>query len=105
MLVTMKELLTKAEKENFAVGAFSVGNMEMVMGVLRAAEELDAPVILQIAEKRLGNSPLEFMAPMMVSAAEKAKVDIAVHLDHGLTVECIKAALSYGFTQLCLTVH
>ena len=102
MLVTMKELLIKAEKENFAVGAFSVGNMEMVMGVLRAAEELETPVILQIAEKRLGNSPLELMAPMMVSAAKNAKVDVAVHLDHGLTLDCIRAALGYGFTSVML---
>ena len=77
MLVTMKELLLRAEKENYAVGAFSVGNMEMVMGVIAAAERLSTPVILQIAEKRLGNSPLELMAPMMVSAAKNAKVQVA----------------------------
>jgi len=102
MLVTMKELLIKAEKENFAIGAFSVGNMEMVMGVLRAAEELNTPVILQIAEKRLGSSPLELMAPMMVSAAKNANVKVAVHLDHGLTLDCIKKALVYGFTSVML---
>ena len=102
MLVTMKELLIKAENENFAVGAFSVGNMEMVMGVISAAEKLNTPVILQIAEKRLGNSPLELMAPMMVSAAKNAKVQVAVHLDHGLTVDCIKKALAYGFTSVML---
>ena len=66
----MKPLLEAAEKENRAVGAFSVGNMEMVMGAVRAAEDTDTPIILQIAEKRLKNSPLELMAPMMVSAAE-----------------------------------
>lgn len=102
MLVTMKELLIKAEKENIAIGAFSVGNMEMVMGVLRAAEELNTPVILQIAEKRLGCSPLELMAPMMVSAAKNANVQVAVHLDHGLTLDCIKKALAYGFTSVML---
>ncbi|MBQ6898470.1 MAG: ketose-bisphosphate aldolase [Clostridia bacterium] len=98
----MKDLLIRAEKENFAVGAFSVGNMEMVMGVIRAAEKLDTPVILQIAEKRLGNSPMELMAPMMVSAARNARVDVAVHLDHGLTLDCIKSALAYGFTSVML---
>ena len=102
MLVTMKELLQRADKENYAVGAFSVGNMEMVMGVIAAAERLSTPVILQIAEKRLGNSPLELMAPMMVSAAKNAKVDVAVHLDHGLTLDCIKSALDYGFTSVML---
>ena len=102
MLVSMKELLNEADKNNSAVGAFSVGNMEMVMGVLRAAEETGTPVILQIAEKRLGNSPLELMAPMMVSAAENSKVKVAVHLDHGLTLDCIKKALIYGFTSVML---
>lgn len=102
MLVTMKQLLERADKENCAVGAFSVGNMEMVMGAVRAAEELKTPIILQIAEKRLKNSPLELMAPMMVNAAKNSKVDIAVHLDHGLTEECIKAALGYGFTSVML---
>ncbi|MBR5423039.1 MAG: ketose-bisphosphate aldolase [Clostridia bacterium] len=101
-LVKMKPLLLEAEKENRAVGAFSVGNMEMVMGAVKAAEELNTPIILQIAEKRLRNSPLELMAPMMISAAEHAKVDIAVHLDHGLTVECVKAALDYGFTSVMM---
>lgn len=101
-LVTMKELLERAEKEDFAVGAFSVGNMEMVMGAVRAAEDKNTPVILQIAEKRLKNSPLELMAPMMISAAKNAKVDIAVHLDHGLTEECVKQALGYGFTSVML---
>ena len=102
MLVTMKDLLIKAESENFAVGAFSVGNMEMIMGVISAAEKLNTPVILQIAEKRLGNSPLELMAPMMVSAAKNAKVQVAVHLDHGITIDCIKKALAYGFTSVML---
>ena len=61
-LVPMKSLLEEAEKRNIAIGAFSVGNMEMVMGAVAAAEELNAPIILQIAEVRLKNSPLELMA-------------------------------------------
>lgn len=101
-LVTMKALLRRAEDQNCAVGAFSVGNMEMVMGAVKAAEELDTPIILQIAEKRLKNSPLALMGPMMVSAAKEAKVDIAVHLDHGLTMDCVKKALSFGFTSVML---
>lgn len=101
-LVTMKELLERADRENKAVGAFSVGNMEMVMGAVKAAEDMNTPIILQIAEKRLLNSPLELMAPMMVSAAKNSKQDIAVHLDHGLTLECINKALSFGFTSVML---
>ena len=101
-LVKMTEVLSWAEKNNCAAGAFSVGNMEMVMGAVKAADESNTPIILQIAEKRLANSPLELMAPMMVSAAKNAKVDVAVHLDHGLTLDCIRAALGYGFTSVML---
>lgn len=102
MLVTMKKLLAAAEAKKSAVGAFSVGNMEMVMGAVRAAEEMNTPIILQIAEKRLNNSPMELMAPMMVSAAKSSSVDIAVHLDHGLSLECIQAALDFGFSSVML---
>ena len=74
----------------------------MIMGAVQAAEEINTPIILQIAEKRLKNSPLALMAPMMIAAAENSNVDIAVHLDHGLTIDCVKQALEYGFTSVML---
>lgn len=101
-LVKMKDLLRRAEEKNIGCGAFSVGNMEMVRGAIRAAEELDIPIILQIAEVRLKNSPLHLMGPMMVQAAKEAKVDVAVHLDHGLTFETVDKALELGFTSVML---
>ena len=101
-LVKMKDLLRRAEEKNIGCGAFSVGNMEMVRGAIRAAEELDTPIILQIAEVRLKNSPLYLMGPMMVQAAKEAKVDVAVHLDHGLTFESVDKALELGFTSVML---
>ncbi len=101
-LVTMKTLLKQAQEKNIGYGAFSVGNMEMIRGAVRAAEEENTPIILQIAEVRLAHSPLHLMGPMMLSAARKAKVDIAVHLDHGLTLETVKQALDMGFTSVML---
>lgn len=98
----MKELLARAEEKGVAIGAFSVGNMEMVMGAVKAAEELETPIILQIAEVRLKSSPLELMGPMMLAAAENASVDIAVHLDHGLNVKTVEQALDIGFTSVML---
>ena len=101
-LVKMKQLLLQAQKENRGCGAFSVGNMEMVKGAIRAAEELNTPIILQIAEVRLKHSPLYLMGPMMVQAAKEAKVDVAVHLDHGLTMPVVEKALELGFTSVML---
>jgi len=99
-LVTMKTLLEQAQAEHRGVGAFSVGNMEMVKGAVQAAEELGTPIILQIAEVRLKHSPLHLMGPMMVQAAKEAEVDIAVHLDHGLTIGTVRQALELGFTSV-----
>lgn len=99
-IVEMKDLLIQAAKENRGCGAFSVGNMEMVKGAVQAAEELGTPIILQIAEVRLKHSPLALMGPMMVQAAREAKVDVAVHLDHGQTLETLKKALELGFTSV-----
>lgn len=101
-LVTLKELLKRADKKGVAVGAFSVGNMEMVLGAIRAAEELDTPIILQIAEVRLPTSPLNVIGPMMVAAAENSKIDICVHFDHGLNYETVLQALDLGFSSVML---
>ncbi len=100
MLVNMKDLLLDAQKRNYAVGSFSVANMEMVLGVIKAAEETSSPIILQIAEVRLNHSPLALIGPLMVAAAEEAAVPVAVHLDHGKTPGCIEQALEIGFTSV-----
>lgn len=100
MLVNMRDLLRNAQEGNYAVGSFSVANMEMVLGVIKAAEELNAPIILQIAEVRLKQSPLEVIGPLMVAAAKGARVPVAVHFDHGKTREKIGMALELGFTSV-----
>jgi fructose-bisphosphate aldolase, class II len=99
-LVKMKDILTYAEENEYGVGAFSVANMEMVMGAVRAAEELRSPLILQIAEVRLKHSPLHLIGPSMVAAARNASVPVAVHFDHGLTEEKIREALEIGFSSI-----
>lgn len=99
-LVKMKDILRLAEEKDYGVGAFSVANMEMVMAAIQTAEALNSPLILQIAEVRLKPSPLHLMGPMMVEAAKQAKVPVAVHLDHGETIEVIQQALDIGFTSV-----
>ncbi len=99
-LVTMKELLKRASDKNIAVGAFNVANMEMLIGAVTAAEHLNTPIIIQVAESRLSFSPLYLIAPMMVEAARKAAVDVAVNFDHGKTLDNIGEALKYGFTAV-----
>lgn len=99
-LVCMKQLLHEAKQGGYAVGSFSIANMEMILGVIKAAQETKSPAILQIAEVRLNHSPLELIGPVMLAAAKEASVPIAVHLDHGQTLECIAKALKLGFTSV-----
>ena len=99
-LVKLGELLNGVKDNTYAIGAFNVSDMEMAMGAVKAAEEMNAPLILQIAEGRLRYSPLDLLGPIMVAAAKKSKVPTAVHLDHGGTMETIKLALELGFTSV-----
>ena len=101
-LCNMRELLCAAREGDFAVGSFSVANMEMVLGILRAAEETQSPVILQIAQVRLAHSPLALIGPLMVAAAEDASIPVAVHFDHGKTLDAIEQALDIGFSTVML---
>lgn len=99
-LVTLKEVLAKANEENYGIGSFNVVNMETIIGAIQAAEETRSPIILQAAEVRLKHSPLHFLGPMMIEAAKQATVPVAVHFDHGTEVDTIKKALSLGFTSV-----
>ena len=101
-LANMIDILKKADEGNYAVGAFNVANMEMIMGAIKAAEDLSSPIIIQVAEGRLEYSPLDLIGPMMIAAAKKAKVDVVVNLDHGSKMENIKKALELGFTSVMI---
>ncbi len=96
----MRELLARAEAGGYAVGSFSVANMECVRGVIAAAEACLSPAIIQVAEVRLPHSPLYLIGPMMLAAARRAQVPVAVHLDHGKTLPCVREALELGFTSV-----
>ncbi len=101
-LCNMRDLLNDARRGGYAVGSFSVANLECVMGVIAAAEETRSPVILQCAEPRLKHTPLALLGPMMVAAAKAAKAPVAVHLDHGATLPCLEEALGFGFTSVMI---
>lgn len=101
-LINMSKLLQDAQKGNYGIGAFSIANMEMVMGAIKAAEELRSPIILQIAQVRLPYSPLSIIGPLMVAAAKSATVPVAVHLDHGLDLKTVHQALEIGFTSVMI---
>lgn len=99
-LAKLSDLLNGVRDNTYAIGAFNVSDMEMAMGAIRAAENLNAPFILQVAEGRLRYSPLELLGPVMLAAAKSCRTPVAVHLDHGCTMRTIKLALELGFTSV-----
>ena len=101
-LVTTKEMLLKAQKEGYAVGAFNAENMEMVQAIVEAAEELKAPVIIQTTPGTLNYASPELFAAMVKEEAERASVLVALHLDHGSSFELAARALKAGYTSIMI---
>ncbi len=102
MLVTGKELLDHANKNGYAVGAFNINNMEIVQAIIEAAEETNSPVILQASQGGIKYAGIEYIAALGKVAAEKAKVPVALHLDHGTDFEQVMLCIRYGFTSVMI---
>lgn len=102
MLVTGIEILQDAHKNNYAVGAFNVNNMEIVQAIIEAAEELNSPVILQASQGGLKYAGVEYIAALGKVAAEKAKVPVALHLDHGTDFQQIMLCIRHGFSSVMI---
>ena len=102
MLVNLKYVLDMAEKGGFCIPAFNVYNMESVIGVLQAAEEMRAPIIMQVYPRLMKEETGYFLSPVILAAAKKATVPVCFHLDHGPSeLETIRS-LRYGATGIML---
>lgn len=101
-LVTSKEMLLKAQKGGYAVGAFNVENMEMVKAVIAAAEELKAPVMLQTTPSTIKYGTVETYAAIVAAEAKKASVPVCLHLDHGSSYELAVQCLENGYTSVMI---
>jgi fructose-bisphosphate aldolase class II len=99
-LVTSKELLLTALRDHFAVGGFNANNMEQVQGIIEAAEEERAPVILQVSQGAIRYAGLELAAGLVRIAASLVSVPVVLHLDHGYDFEQNVLCLRAGFTSL-----
>lgn len=101
-LVTTKEILKKAQEGKYAIGAFNVENMEMVMAVIEAAEELNSPVIMQTTPSTVKYAGLDYYLSNVSSAAKKSRVPVAMHLDHGSSFDLAMQALRSGYTSIMI---
>lgn len=98
-LVNARTILEAARAGHYAIGAFNAQNLEYIQGILRAAEDLGAPVILQLSARAIHFAGLRPMASIVRAAAQEARVPVVLHLDHGdfeMNLRCLVA----GFTSL-----
>lgn len=102
MLVTLKNILKIAEAKKCAIGSFNTPNFESLKAVIGAAEELNQPVIIMHAQihEEMGLCKMDEIAPIMLFMADRARVPVCVHLDHGTDLDYVKKGLDLGFTSV-----
>ena len=102
MLVHIKKIIADAEKRGYAVGAFNVNNLEAVQAVLRAAEKLKSPVVIQTTEGAIKYAGLNELFAIVKAAAAEVSVPVALHLDHGHDFELIKKCVQIGYSSVMI---
>ena len=100
MIVNLNDVLKKAQEGHYAVGLFNTTDTDMAEAVIAAAEEMNSPVVIGTAEVLLPFGELKLIAPSLRALAERAKVPVVLHYDHGLTFDRCIEALKLGFSSI-----
>ena len=101
-LVTTKEMFEKSMEEGFAIGAFNINNMEIIQGIVDAAQKQNSPVILQASSGAIKYARIKYLMKMVEAAVEETNIPIAIHLDHGPDFETCKMCIDNGFTSVMI---
>lgn len=102
MIVSSQILLKKAQQGHYAVGAFNTSDLEITKGIVEAAEDMNAPIILQTSEGEILHAGREVFFNVMKNMAEKAKAPINLNLDHGKSFEMCKWAVDAGYNSVMI---
>ncbi|MEM1506237.1 class II fructose-1,6-bisphosphate aldolase [Domibacillus sp. 8LH] len=104
-LVSMREMLKKAKKDRYAVGQFNINGLEFAQAFLLAAEEEQAPIILAASDRLVDYlGGFKTISSMVNALTEELNitVPVALHLDHGMSIERCKRAIDAGFTSVMI---
>lgn len=101
-LITSKEMFQKALKSDYAVGAFNVNNMEIIQGIVDAAKEENAPLILQVSAGARKYAKPAYLVKLVEAAMEDTGLDLVLHLDHGEDFDICKKCVDDGFTSVMI---
>ena len=100
MLCNLNDVLKKAQAGRYAVGLFNTTDTDMLQAAIEAAEEMQSPIIIGTAEVLLPYGELQLIAPSVLRAADRARVPVVVHYDHGLTFDRCMEAMKLGFSSV-----
>jgi fructose-bisphosphate aldolase class II len=102
-LVPLRTVLDHAAENNYGVAAFNVNNMEQIQSIMEAAEQLDAPVIVQASRGARAYSQDAYLRHLMLAAVELyPQIPIVMHQDHGNSVATCQSAIENGFTSVMM---
>ena len=101
-LITTREMFAKALNDDYAIGAFNVNNMEIIQGIVDAAKEEQAPLILQVSAGARKYARPAYLIKLVEAAAEDSGLDLVLHLDHGEDFEICKKCVDDGFTSVMI---
>lgn len=101
-LVPMADILQDAHKRTYAVGGFNINNMEFLQGIIRGAEELNSPLILQASEGAIRYIGMDYVMQMVEAATKNTNIPVALHLDHGSDFESIMKCIRAGFSSVMI---
>ena len=103
MYVSMKEMLQKANRENYAVMAINCFNLETAKAVIDAAAESHAPIIVDLLQDHLkAHLDYRYLTQPIVRMAENVNVEVAINLDHGQDIAFVKQCLHEGFSSVMM---
>ena len=101
-LVTTKEMFAKALKNDYAIGAFNVNNMEIIQGIVAGAQAENTSLILQVSAGARKYANPTYLLKLVEAAIEDTGLDIALHLDPGEDFEICKQCVDGGFTSVMI---
>lgn len=101
-MVNLNDILPRARKHGYAVGAFNTSNLELTQAIIGAAEALKAPVIVATSEKAITYAGIENISSMVMGMAKRARIPVCLHLDHGASYEVCRECMKHGYTSVMI---
>src|SRR3989344_2403702 len=102
MFASTLHLLQKAQRQHYAVGHFNINNLEIVQGIVQAAQTSRSPVILATSEGGLNYAGMNFLYELALTASELSAIPVALHLDHGKDQDVIQNAIRIGYSSVMI---